>query len=77
MIAHRIATCFPLVALLLLTSTGVVGAQSTSNWPTRNIVLKGGQYLTDKYIDVGPFSIPVLPLDDVGACENRVDLVGT
>lgn len=50
-----------LVCLTLF--VGVLG-QSSAGLPKRQLVITGGQFTTDKYIDVGAFTAPVFPLDD-------------
>lgn len=43
---------------------GVVLGQSSAGLPKRELVITGGQFTAETYIDVGAFTSPVFPLDD-------------
>lgn len=51
-------------SLVCLTLLGVAWGQSTSGLPKRELVITGGQFTVETYIDVGAFTAPVFPLDD-------------
>jgi hypothetical protein len=52
------------IALSLLCLVGVALGQSTQGLPRRELVITGGQFTSESYIDVGAFTAPVFPLDD-------------
>lgn len=59
---NRTVLTISLVCLTLL--VGVTFGQSSAGLPKRELVITGGQFTADTYIDVGAFTAPVFPLDD-------------
>ena len=68
---RNIAARFCLLAACLLAGLPALSwAQSTGSFPQRNVMVTGGQFTIETYIDVGPLSAPVFPLDDRGTFAN-------
>ena len=54
-------TLAPLLVTILVATTIIASAQ---NLPRRELVITGGSFMTEAYIDVGTFTPPVFALDD-------------
>lgn len=55
----------------LISLLGAVSGQSSAGLPKRELVVTGGQFTAETYIDVGAFTAPVFPLDDRGTCRTH------